>query len=310
MVEATAPRSRLWPTCCWPPFAVGPRHSLVDAVSDGAAMARLGLRRSVRPLGARDPLQRPRPLRRGVRRRPQASRPGAVAYVSAWALSELIEASVRSGNTAVGVAALADLAEAAAAADTAWARGVEARSRALLSDSDVAESHYRAALEQLGRTQMRPELARAHLLYGEWLRRQGRRVDAVSNCAPRTTVRRHRHGGIRGTRPPGSLATGEKVRTRTSEATASHELTPQEKQVAVLARDGLSNPRSVPASSSALGRWSGICARSSESCRSAHADSCVRRYQNPLGRRAEHQSLGPTLEGVVAKSRPGRFGRR
>jgi tetratricopeptide (TPR) repeat protein len=98
--------------------------------------------------------------------------------VSAWALPELIEASARTDNAAIGRDALDRLAEVATAADTDWARGVEARSRALMSAGAAAEACYREAIDVLGRTSVRTELARAHLLYGEWLRRQNRRIDA------------------------------------------------------------------------------------------------------------------------------------
>jgi hypothetical protein len=82
------------------------------------------------------------------------------------------------GNSHLGAAALERLANATAAGGTDWAGGIEARSRALLSDGDTAERLYYEATDRLARTRLRPERARAHLLYGEWLRRAGRRVDA------------------------------------------------------------------------------------------------------------------------------------
>src|SRR6516162_1707533 len=99
-------------------------------------------------------------------------------YVSMWALPELIEAAVRSGRPDTAADALDRLAETTQAGGTEFALAVEARARALLSKPGAAESRYREAIDRFGRTRLRTELARAHLLYGEWLRRQSRRVDA------------------------------------------------------------------------------------------------------------------------------------
>ncbi|HEX9352615.1 MAG TPA: AAA family ATPase, partial [Streptosporangiaceae bacterium] len=106
------------------------------------------------------------------------ARAGSHLYVSMWALPELIEAAVRTSNTEVAAGALERLAESTSVSGTDWALGVEARSRALLSDGETADRLYREAIKRLGRTRMRAELARAHLLYGEWLRRGNRRIDA------------------------------------------------------------------------------------------------------------------------------------
>ena len=95
-----------------------------------------------------------------------------------WALPELVEAAVRGGDTGLAHGALTRLAETTQPCGTDWALGVEARCRALLSDGAAADALYREAIDRLGRTRVRPELARAHLLYGEWLRRKGRRIDA------------------------------------------------------------------------------------------------------------------------------------
>jgi DNA-binding CsgD family transcriptional regulator len=172
-----------------------------------------------------------------------ASEEAPELFFSAWALPELVEASVRSDNAAVGRVALGRLADAAAAGDTDWVRGVEARSRALLSDGDVAELYYREAIERLGRTRLRPELARAHLLYGEWLRRQGRRSDAREQL--RTAYDMFASIGMEAFAERARrelMATGETVRKRTVEGSATDQLTPQEQRIALLVRDGLSNP--------------------------------------------------------------------
>jgi hypothetical protein len=99
-------------------------------------------------------------------------------WVSIWALPELVEAAVRAGDAGLARDALDWLAETTQPAGTDFALGIEARSRALLSDGAAADDLYREAIERFSRTRLRPELARAHLLYGEWLRREGRRFDA------------------------------------------------------------------------------------------------------------------------------------
>jgi DNA-binding CsgD family transcriptional regulator len=118
---------------------------------------------------------------------------------------------------------------------------MEARCRALLSEGREAERWYREAIERLGRSRLRPELARAHLLYGEWLRREGRRTDARGQLG--TAYDQFRAIGMEAfaERAQGELlATGEKVRRRTDEA--RDELTTQERTIAQLAATGLSNP--------------------------------------------------------------------
>jgi DNA-binding CsgD family transcriptional regulator len=161
--------------------------------------------------------------------------------VFAWALTELIEAASRSGGPEVAAAALERLAETTRAAGTDWALGIEARSRALLSADDAAEGLYREAIERLGRTRIRVELARAHLLYGEWLRRRGRRVDARQQL--RTAHEMCTAMGVEAFAERARrelLATGETVRDRGVEA--REELTAQEAQIARLAGDGKTNP--------------------------------------------------------------------
>jgi len=162
-------------------------------------------------------------------------------FLAMWALSEMIEASTRTQSTELGERALTRLGEHTQGTDSDWALGVHARARALLSEGEVAERLYREAIERLGRTRLQPDLARAHLVYGEWLRRRNRRIDARAQL-------REAYGlfltiGMEAfaERARGELlATGEKVRTRVADPRA--ELTPQERQIARLARDGLSNP--------------------------------------------------------------------
>ena len=108
----------------------------------------------------------------------QASEDTSTLYISMWALPELIEAAARIGDTGIAGDALTRLAQFTQAGGTDFGLGVEARCRALLSNGEAAESLYREATDRLGRTPLRPELARAHLLYGEWLRRENRRADA------------------------------------------------------------------------------------------------------------------------------------
>ena len=158
-----------------------------------------------------------------------------------WSLVELVEAAARTGRPEVGMAALEQLEERAQTAGTDWALGIAARSRALLTDSSRAEAFYTEAIERLQRTHIKVHLARAQLVYGEWLRRQGRRVDARPQLrmalesfgamgAEAFAERAHRE----------LLATGETVRRRSVKT--SDQLTPQETRIAMLAREGLTNP--------------------------------------------------------------------
>jgi ATP/maltotriose-dependent transcriptional regulator MalT len=162
-------------------------------------------------------------------------------FIAVWALPELIEAARRCGHGELGSAALARLAASANASATDWGLGIAARSRALVSDGPAAENAYREAIERLGRTQLRTELARAHLLYGEWLRRDGRRRAARAEL--RTAHEMLAAIGMDAFAERAQrelLATGETVRKRRAET--RDELTAQEAQIARLARDGLSNP--------------------------------------------------------------------
>ena len=162
-------------------------------------------------------------------------------FVSGWALSEMVEAAARTGRTELARTGVERLEDNARAGDTDWGLGVATRSRALLSDDASAERLYREAIERLGRTRLRPELARSHLVYGEWLRRQSRRVDARGQLHIAYGWFAEMGMEAFAERARGELlATGERVRKRTF--ATRDELTAQEHQVAVLARDGLSNP--------------------------------------------------------------------
>jgi DNA-binding CsgD family transcriptional regulator len=158
-----------------------------------------------------------------------------------WGLSELVEAAARSGRLDLATDAFARLEVITRAAGTDWALGIQARAHALLSDGDAAGRLYREAIERLGRTRLRGELARAYLLYGEWLRRENRRVDAREQLrsAHETFSRIGAEAFAERTRRE-LEATGETARARTDETRGV--LTPQEAQIARLARDGLSNP--------------------------------------------------------------------
>jgi DNA-binding CsgD family transcriptional regulator len=159
-----------------------------------------------------------------------------------WATAELVEAAVRSGHNDVAADALQRLAERTTPSGTDWARGVEARSRALLSEGDTAERLYLESIERLGRTRVRTELARAHLLYGEWLRRERRRTDARAQLRIAHDMFESMGMEAFAERARRELqATGETARRRTI-ATGDEELTAQEGQIARMARDGLSNP--------------------------------------------------------------------
>jgi DNA-binding CsgD family transcriptional regulator len=161
--------------------------------------------------------------------------------ISAWALVELIEAGVRSGATDTTAAALDRLTGRTQASGTDWALGVLARSRALVSEGNVTEAHHREAIERLERTRIRVELARARLLYGEWLRREQRRVDAREQLrAAHEMFSAMGADGFAERARVELLATGETVRKRTVET--RDELTAQEAQIARLARDGRTNP--------------------------------------------------------------------
>jgi DNA-binding CsgD family transcriptional regulator len=157
------------------------------------------------------------------------------------AMVELIEAATRNGNLEIGAEALRRLAVMTQASGTDWALGIEARMRALLSDGEAAERLYREAVDRLQLTRVRTELARAYLLYGEWLRRERRHRDAREQLHTAHDMFSAMGAEAFAERARRELqATGETARKRTVETRS--ELTAQEGQVARLARDGLSNP--------------------------------------------------------------------
>lgn len=159
-----------------------------------------------------------------------------------WTTVELVEAASRIGRVEAAAWACDRLEEMTSACDTDWGLGIRARSRALRSEGEAAEGLYRESIARLGKTRLRVDLARAHLLYGEWLRRERRRTEARDHL-------RSAHDmldamGIAGfaERARRELqATGANARKRTLPA-RHDELTAQEAQIARMARDGLSNP--------------------------------------------------------------------
>ena len=169
-----------------------------------------------------------------------ASEDTSTVYMSMWALPELVEAAARCGNPDLASRALGRLADRTQAGGTDFGLGILARCRALLSEGRAAQDRYREAIDRLGRTRLRPELARAHLLYGEWLRRENRRVDAraelraahdiLDSIGMEAFAERARHE---------LAATGETVRRRTPDTLTT--LTAQEAHIARLAAEGQTN---------------------------------------------------------------------
>jgi DNA-binding CsgD family transcriptional regulator len=158
-----------------------------------------------------------------------------------WVWPEVIEAAARSGHADHATAPMERFTEFARASGTDWALGVEARCRALLSDRDGAEALYRESIDRLGRTSIRVALARTHLLFGEWLRREGRRTDAREHlrAAHRMFVDMGLEAFAERARQE-LTATGEAARRRI--VTTLDELTAQETQIARLAGERLTNP--------------------------------------------------------------------
>ncbi len=165
---------------------------------------------------------------------------GVYPLVTMWALLELIEASERIGDTTAASEALDELVATTQPAGTSFALGIEARCRALLADGDAAERAYREAIKQLDRAGIRTELARAHLLFGEWLRRHSRVREARERlqAAEDMFIEIGMEAFADRTRTE-LVAAGAKPRARPLEV--HEELTPQEDQIARLAREGLTN---------------------------------------------------------------------
>ena len=161
-------------------------------------------------------------------------------WLSMWARVELVEAAARVGDTALARHVLAELAATTQPAGSGFALGLEARCRALLAEGADAEASYREAIRQLDRSGVRTELARAHLVFGEWLRREGRLPEARERL--RAAEEAFAAFGMQAFAERGQgelIATGAKVRKRPLDA--REELTPQEGQIARLARDGFTN---------------------------------------------------------------------
>jgi DNA-binding CsgD family transcriptional regulator len=170
----------------------------------------------------------------------QAAEDDRELWFSRWGLVELIEAAARSGNVELATNAVGRLSHITAVGGTDWALGVDARSGALVTEGEAAETLYRQAIERLERTVVRFELARAHLLYGEWLRRENRRLDAREQL--RIAHERFTEFGMEAfaERARAELvATGERARKRT--VTTRDDLTPQEAHICRLAAEGATN---------------------------------------------------------------------
>ena len=158
-----------------------------------------------------------------------------------WGLAELVEAAVRCGETARAADAVEQLARTTRPSGTPWGLGTEARSRALISEGEAAELLYREAIDRLGQCRGAVALARAHLVYGEWLRRQDRRADARVQLRTAYDMFAQMGAEAFAERARGELlVTGETVRKRGPGV--PDELTAQERQIARRARDGQSNP--------------------------------------------------------------------
>jgi DNA-binding CsgD family transcriptional regulator len=161
-------------------------------------------------------------------------------WFSSWTMVELVEAATRSGKHDRAVEALEALSETTRASGTHWAKGVEARSRALVAEGEDAEMLFREAIELLQPTRLRVDLARAQLLYGEWLRRERRRTDARLELRQAHDLFSEFGMEAFAERARVELeATGEHARKRTADTLG--DLTPQEAQISRLAAQGRSN---------------------------------------------------------------------
>jgi hypothetical protein len=199
-----------------------------------------------------------------------------------WALTELIEVGTRTGQPEAAAAALKKLAERTSASGTERALGIEARSRALLYDGPAADALYREAIERLDRTRIRADLARAHLVYGEWLRREQWRVDAREHLRAAHDMFGWFGAAAFAERARRELqATGETVRKRTMDRRGP--LSVQEAQAARLAAGGHTNPEIGAQLFISPGPRSTTCARCSPSSASAPAGSSGTAWRNPDG---------------------------
>jgi DNA-binding CsgD family transcriptional regulator len=169
----------------------------------------------------------------------EAFQPDPIGYGS-YLVPELAEAASRTGDRALLEYALEWLSERTRVISSGWASGMEALVRALLSEGEVADGMYRQSINHLSGTRVRPELARTHLLYGEWLRRERRRLDARRQLRTALEAFTSMGAGAFARRAEGELlATGERARKRTVDTL--DQLTPQETQVARLAAEGETN---------------------------------------------------------------------
>jgi len=194
-----------------------------------------------RRMGHRPAQQRPVPLPQGLGAAQRATEYPGDLGLRTWALAELVEAAARSDASGIAAAGYRELAEIADGSGTDWALGVKARSHALLAVGEEADGLYRETISRLRRVRARSELARAHLLYGEWLRRERRRGEARTQLREAHAMLEEMGMAAFAERARRELwATGETTRKRSVE---SHgELTAQELQIARLAREGLTNP--------------------------------------------------------------------
>jgi DNA-binding CsgD family transcriptional regulator len=161
--------------------------------------------------------------------------------VAGWGLFELVEAAAKCGETELARRGIERIEERNSVIETDWGYGILARSRALLAAGEEAETLYLEAIGRLGRTPLRPDIARAHLLYGEWLRREGRRADAREQLRTAHDMLAAMGMDAFAERAQRELAaTGERARKRSAETITT--LTAQEAYIAQLARDGLTNP--------------------------------------------------------------------
>jgi len=170
----------------------------------------------------------------------QAAEDPRELWFSPWTMVELIEAATRSGREEGAASALQVLSETTRASGTPWAQGVELRGRALVAEGEAAEAFYREAIQQLRPTRLRVDLARTHLLYGEWLRRERRRIDARTEL--RTAHELFSEFGMEAFAERARIeleATGERARKRTVDTLG--DLTPQEAQISRLVAEGHTN---------------------------------------------------------------------